>query len=66
MKCFIKNAEQKIFFSKKLLSDFLEHAIHLHMYQNYKGIEFCTASSSSPRAQTFFRLTSPEVEMSEE
>lgn len=51
---------------KKLLSDFLEHAIHLHMYQNYKGIEFCTASSSSPRAQTFFRLTSPEVEMSEE
>lgn len=61
MKCFIKNAE-----GKKLIPVFLEHAMHLHMYQSYKGVEFCTESSSLPTAQTFSRLTSPEVELTRE
>jgi len=25
---------------KKLIPNFLEHAIHLHMYQNYIGVDF--------------------------
>lgn len=56
MKCLIKNVE-----GRKLLSGFfLEQVIHFHMHQNYKGLEFCTASQCLPTVQTFPRLTSPE------
>lgn len=51
---------------KKFISDFPEHAIHLHMHENYKSVELCIASFASPTVQTFSRLTSPEVETSGE
>lgn len=59
MKCSIKNAE-----GKKIISDFPEHAIYLHMYQNYKSVELCVASFALPTAQSFSKLTNPEAEMS--